>query len=177
MGVNDIYPRERFKMYDLPPIPPELEERVRRHKVDWIRGPTLLNMTFYDSRTPEWNTLLHQLYSSALADGMVVVDMYPACPPDVNDRPRYACSVPRTTEVNIHSIISKSKLCIKIEDMRPMIFTARMAPVRLVLPFVLGTYTNPPENTREARLMHGSYVYSMSLWFKDWHIRVHLFRE
>ena len=164
-------------MSDLCPIPQELEDRVRRHKVDWIRAPTLLNMTFYDSRKPEWKTLLSQLYSSALADEMVVVDMYPACPPDVNDRPRFACSVPQTTEVDIRSFITKSNLCVKIEDMRVMIFTARMAPVRLAVPLVLDTYTNPPANTEEGRLMHGSYVRSLSLWFKDWHIRVHLFRE
>ena len=178
LGVNGIRARERFKMSDLPSIPAELEERVRAHKVDWIKGTTtLLNMTFYDSRTPECKAFLSELFSSDLADEMVVVDMYPACTPNPNDGVRYATlELPRVV-VDIGSIIAESNLCVKVEDLRHMIFTARMAPVRLAVPFVLSTYMNPPANTSEGRLASGSYVRSMSLWFKDWHIRAHLFRE
>ena len=164
-------------MSDLRHIPPDLEECVRRHNVNWIKNIILLNWTFYDSRTPEWKLLLSQLISSTLADEEVVVDMYPSCTPNENDRPRYASSEIPANLVDIGSIIAESNLCVRVEELRSLIFTARMAPVRLAVPYVLTTYTNPPDNTNEGRLVHGCYVRSMSLWFKDWHIRVHLFRE
>jgi hypothetical protein len=175
---------EQFKQFkgfyldDLETIPNELEEFVRRDQKNWVI-PTriLMNMEYYDSRTIEWKSLVIALCSSTLGGAMAILHIYPQCPPNPSDFTPDNLNRDWECDTNTKEIIVNSPLCVKVEYKGFLAFAARMKPLSEALPFVLDVMTNPPGNSTDSRIAKGYYVRSMALRFKDFQVRVHIYRE
>jgi hypothetical protein len=175
---------ERFKEFkqfyldDLETIPKELEEVVRRDRKNWVI-PTriLMNMEFYDSRSIEWKSLVIALCSSTLGGAMAILHIYPQCPPNRNDYTPKNLYGDWECDTDTNVIIENSPLCVKVEYKCIKSFAARMQPLKEALPFVLDLLTNPPRNSTDSHIAKGYYVRSMALRFKDFQVRVHIYRE
>ena len=169
---------KKFYLDDLDTIPKELEEVVRRDQKDWVI-PTriLMNLEFYDSRSIEWKSLVISLCSSTLGGAMAILHLYPQCPPSLNDYTPKHLYGDWECDTDINVIIENSSLCVKVEYKCIQSFAARMKPLKEALPFVLDLLTNPPRHAIESRIAKGYYVRSMALRFKDFQVRVHIYRE
>jgi hypothetical protein len=169
---------KQFNFDDLEPIPHELAEIVRRDDKDWVI-PTciLMNIEYYDSRTIEWKSLVRVLCSSALANAMVIVDVYHQSPPNSADSAPNHLYGKWECETDTKEIVEKSPFCVKVEFKSIISFAYRMKPLKEALPFVLDVMTNPPKNSSDSRIPKGYYVRSMALRFKDFQVRAHIYRE
>lgn len=166
----------RYCVDDLETPPESLVSELTQTSKTWIRvHGTLLNSSFFDSRTDEWTYVVSKLCSSALASTTVLIDLMIECSPHPKDLPpRFYRS---KHGKNAFNAIKRSPLCVKIEDDKyEGLMAVRMTPLYKAVPFVIGLFQNPPDDHEEAQYPKGYYVQSMFIRLKGFLVTVHLHR-
>jgi hypothetical protein len=161
------------------PLSPDIIDVLKTRSMRWtlIQG-VLFNIDQpYDSRTQEWSQLVDLIISSSYKNEIMGIMINPRRPPLTYDSAPSEIFDHRLDPNNAISGIAESKFC-KVVELRYIdILFAKFEPVAKSLPFILGFYNNPASDFFEARYPAGCYITTMGIWFKDWRIRVDLFRQ
>jgi hypothetical protein len=141
----------------------------------WV-DDVLRNMDFYDSRTPEWESLLNKLCSCTAGQAEAIVWLYPQSPPKEEDIPPDHLIDQTEHAFTMYDIMKASPFCSRVEAHDSRVMISRMQPIKDALPFVMDACKNPLPRSLEARFPKGYYVISVSIRLRNFHVRVHAFR-
>ena len=163
---------------ELKSVPLDLLEAVLQQEKRWVRDCWGVYNTFpYDSRSPEWQDVLHWFSTSSMSHAEVSIrikydePMNPCVPV-----PKSVDDVPHR-EKCVQGIVKDSCLCSRVLFHHPRYSVLLMGPLHKAIPFCVDLIARPPDDTDEARFLKDNYVFTIVIGLKGFEMSVEVFRR